>query len=128
MTKIKKKNLALFLLVCLSTAVTLLIGGGVGLVLGGINGPLGAALGGVVGSVIGVEIGYHRRLVEAGWGRILWLIPTIGFIIPWGLAAANGLPSILIASSGVIGSGLGALIAKYMVRFFDYEPPPRIFK
>jgi Kef-type K+ transport system membrane component KefB len=124
---VNRKNLLLFLIVCSCAAIAVGIGWLIGRLAGSeLKGFIGAGVGGGIGAVIGVEIAYRRGLVEADWDRILLGAPWYGFTFAGLVAASNNWPGILVALVAVIGSGVGALIAKYLLRFFIDEPPPSI--
>jgi len=85
-----------------------------------------AGCSGTIGAVVGVEIGYKRRWINARWDRTLWIVPILTYITAGGVALYNELPGLLVAFIAVIGAGVGALLAKHLTEFFNYEPPPSI--
>lgn len=121
-----KCNLLLLLLVCSLTAIGLSVGWFAGSAVGGSNGPIGAAMGAALGTIIGVRAGYWRGLFETGWDSTLWRIPLCGCVIAGGVGALSDIPVILVALAAVIGSGSGAVLAKYFLGVFNDDPPPSI--
>lgn len=108
------------------SAAVLAMGWLIGLAIGSRMAEFWAGCGGVIGAVTGAEIGLKRHLIDARWSRTLNAMPILGFVSVGGLALYNRFPSLLVAFTAVIGAGLGALLAKYLMEFFNYEPPPSI--
>lgn len=123
----KRKNLALFLVVCFSTAILLTVGWAIGYLVGGIAAFIGAMIGGIVGSIIGAEVSFKKGLVEANWDVLLWKMTQIGLGIGSMVAFMNTFSGITAAVMAILGAGFGALLAKYLLRFFIHEEPPKIF-
>jgi hypothetical protein len=123
---VNKKSLLLFLVVVAGSATGLGLGWLIDFFDGGANGPVGAGVGGILGACFGAQVGYNQGLVEADWDRALWLMPLIGFGVAGGLANNSGFGIFFGSISAVIGSGVGVIAAKYMMRFFIEEPPPSI--
>lgn len=87
----------------------------------------GAFFGGWIGLTVGGLIGFRHNLFEAEWGRIVMIAPVSLWFVFGGLAAAWDLPRILIALVAAAGAGVGALLARYSLHFFDPDPPQHIF-
>lgn len=115
--KVKNKNLALFLLVCSSTAILLIVGLAIGYFVGGTATFIGAMIGGVLGAIIGTEISYRNGLVEAEWDRLLWGMPQMGLFIAGLGAIMSGFAGLVASVMAILGAGVGALLAKYLLRF-----------
>jgi hypothetical protein len=99
----------------------------VGLMIGGIDASIGAIAGCLVGTIAGCEIGYQEGFFEiTSWDRLIYIASVIGFAIPGAFAAYCELPSLFIALVLAVGAGFGALLAKYLLRFFISDPPPTI--
>jgi hypothetical protein len=124
------KNLYLFGLVSGSCGVCLGLGCALGFV---IDGPVGSSVGGVAGGLVGVvtgsEIAHRSAVFEVPeWEKLIYIGPASGL----GIGAMgpalfyNGDTGVLMALFGIVGSGFGALVAKYILRFFVHDPPPSI--
>jgi hypothetical protein len=105
----------------------LVVGWTIGYFAGGIATFIGAMIGGIVGSIIGAEISFQQGFVETDWDRLLWVMPQIGFGFAGALVLIIGFSGPVAAVIAIIGSGIGALLGKYLLRFFIQEPPPKIF-
>ena len=124
----RKKNFLLFVWVCGTTAVLMLVGWSIGALFSHLNGVLGAIIGVGVGGIIGAEIADRRGYYEADWNILISRSPLIGMGILFAIGGILKAPNYILAVLAVLGAGFGALTAKYMLRFFIHEPPPSILK
>ncbi|MGD9561665.1 MAG: hypothetical protein AB7F88_05530 [Pyrinomonadaceae bacterium] len=120
---LNRKSLCLFILVVSSSSVLLIAGWLIGLMFGGINGHFGAGIGGGVGALVGGEIGHRKGLFEADWDRLVSVGPWCGYLLGFVSASLVGTQGWIFAVFAVLGAGLGGLFAKYLLRFFEYDPP-----
>jgi hypothetical protein len=118
----KRPYLFLFLLICCCSLIGVTLGWIVGFIAGANDSGIGAVLGGILGGIIGTLISERWNLVSE-WDRILVVLPTAGFCACSGIAQGYNLPGIIAIFCGVIGSGFGGMVAKYVMEFFDEDPP-----
>lgn len=120
---LNRKSLYLFVLVVSSTSVLLIGGWLIGLVFGGLHTFIGGFIGGAVGTVVGGELGQRKGFFEANWDRLVIGGPWCGYLLGLGIASFVGTQGWIFAVFSVLGAGVGALLAKYLLRFFVHDPP-----
>lgn len=114
--------------VCGPAAILMVVGWSIGALISHLSGILGAIIGVGAGGVIGAEIAYRRGYYEADWDILVSRSPLIGMAALFTIGGVLKAPNYILAVLAVLGAGLGALMAKYMLRFFIHEPPPSILK
>ena len=88
---------------------------------------IGVLAAAVVGMAVSVTFAGRFELLEgAEWAMVL-RFSAIGFFGGMLIASLNDLNLTLIAITGTLGSGIGALLGKYIDRFFVNRPPQRLF-
>ena len=80
-------------------------------------------LGGAVGAIIGSSVGHHKGFFEADGDRLVIGGPSVGYLLGGLIASGAGLSGLILALSAVFGAGVGTLVAKYLLRFFEHDPP-----
>ena len=118
-----RRSLHLFVLVILATSTLLIAGWSIGSALGGKWAPLLAGLGGALGAAIGGEVGYHKGFFEARWDRLMMGGPWVGYGVAVITTTLAGFAGVLLVLSAILGAGIGAIVAKYLLRFFVHDPP-----
>lgn len=87
----------------------------------------GVLTAGVVGTIVTVTLASKFKLLEgAKWATVL-RFSFVGFGCAWLVAGLNDLNEMLIIITGALGSGVGALLGKFLDRFFIDRPPQRLF-
>ena len=119
-------NLFLFLLVCVVSGALMFLGIIIGDASGTFVWSLGVAVGGVVGTGIAVLLAARYGLLEGATWNAVSRVSIVGVGIVAGIASAYGLSRVWVAVAGTLGSGVGALIGKFLARAFLDEPPPSI--
>lgn len=118
--------LFLFLLVCGCSMIGSTVGWVIGIVAGLNDRSVGVIFGGVLGGIIGTLISERWKLITE-WDRMLVYLPATGFFIFGGIAYGYSLPDVITVLCGVFGSGFGGMTVKYIMEFFDEDPPTSIF-
>lgn len=118
-----QKSLNLIVLVSSCTLALLIPGWLVGSVIGGVWVQLSSWVGGAIGAVVGGELGYRKGFFEAKWDRLVIGGPWMGYLLATLIASMAEWHGASIALSTVLGAGLGAFAAKYVLRLFVYDPP-----
>jgi len=119
-------NLFLFILVCVVSGALMFLGIIIGDASGTFEWSLGVAVGGVVGTGIAVLLAARYGLLEGATWNAVSRVSIVGVGIVAGIASAYGLSRVWVAVAGTLGSGVGALIGKFLARAFLDEPPPSI--
>jgi hypothetical protein len=120
---VNQKSLHLFVLVILCASTFFTAGWLIGSALGGVRSQLFGGLSGWVGAAVGGEVGYRKGFFEAKWDRLVMGGPWVGYAVVALIASMAELPGVAIVFSAVFGAGIGALVAKYLLRFFEHDPP-----
>ena len=121
------KNLYLFSTVALLTGFFLFVGWIVVYFSGVAPQFIGGLVGGTIGVIIAIFVAERKDLFEGATFNAIGRFAFCGFLVGVLVGISNSFNDMLSLTVGVPGAGFGALLGKYLDRFFIDDPPPKIF-
>jgi hypothetical protein len=123
---VRIKSLYLFLVVSFVSGLCVFTGWLVALIFDFLHG-LGAFAGGAAGVFAGTLLAEKADFFEGATFNTIGRLAICSFMLAILAGKYWELNDTLSVAVGIPGAGLGALLGKYIDRFFIDDPPPKIF-